>query len=96
MATAAAITQQKGDRDNSNQGGIHVLTLRERMVLAFTGHRDHNWSFPQTSKEMKSAYAVHTPFDSHQQCPDCGSMRLFNSKTMESGPLFTKEPKKNG
>lgn len=95
MATAAAVAQP-GDGDNSNQGGIRTLNFRERVFHAITGCRDHNWSFPHTSKELKPAYAAHPPYDSHQQCPECGAMRLFNSKKMESGPLFQKDVKQHG
>ncbi len=92
MSAIAAVRQTEGD-----QGGIHLLTLTERFWLSVTGCRDHNWSFPQTDKKnMGRAYAAHRPNDSHQQCTSCGSMRLFNSQTMESGPLFTKEVKQNG
>jgi hypothetical protein len=96
MATAAALTQQEGESDNPNQGGIRVLNFRERVFHKLTGCRSHNWSFPHTSKDMKPAYAAHAPYDSHQQCPDCGAMRLFNSQKMEGGPLFQKDVKQNG
>jgi len=59
--------------------------------MAVSACRDHNWSFPQTDKKtMHRVYAANAPYDSHQQCPACGSMRLYNSKTMEGGPFFQK------
>ena len=89
---AAVMTKPEGD-----QGGIHLLTFTERFWLSVTGCRDHNWSFPQTDrKNMARAYAAHQPFDSHQQCPTCGAMRLFDSKTMLGGPTFSKEVKQHG
>jgi len=45
---------------------------------------------------MGRAYAANAPYDSHQQCPNCGTMRLFNYQTLEGGPLFTKEVKQHG
>lgn len=95
MATAAAVAPQ-GAGDNTNRGGIQFLSIREKLLLTFTGCRNHNWSFPQTSEEMKKAYAANAPYDSHQQCPKCGSMRLYNQKTMEGGPIFHLEMKQYG
>lgn len=77
--------------------GYHLLTVGERFWLSMRC-RDHNWSFPQTSrdKDWQRIYAENTPYDSHQQCPACGAMRLFNAQTMESGPLFSKDVKQHG
>jgi len=78
--------------------GYHLLTMAERFWLLVTACRDHNWSFPQTwrDKDWQHIYAENAPHDSHQQCPTCGAMRLFNSDTMEAGPLFTKDVKQHG
>lgn len=67
---------------------IRVFTLRDRIVAHFTNCLNHNWSFPQRHKDMQQAYATHRPYDSHQHCPKCGSMRLYNSQTMEGGPQY--------
>ena len=77
--------------------GFHLLTVKERLLRRLPGC-DHNWSFPQTLREKswQEIYAANEPFDSHQQCPKCGAMRLFNFVTMEAGPMFTREPRRNG
>lgn len=94
MATAAVTQQVEGD--TLNRGGIQFLTFGQKLLMSLTACRNHNWSFPHTSKDMKRAYTDNAPYDSHQQCPDCGSMRLYNTHTMEGGPLFHKEPKQHG
>lgn len=94
MSALAALGTKQSDGDT---GGIHLFSIAERFWLSVTGCRDHNWSFPQTDKKnMGRAYTAHKPYDSHQQCPNCGTMRLFNSQTMEGGPFFKKEVKQHG
>jgi hypothetical protein len=75
---------------------VNLLSFTERFWLSLGAHQ-HNWSFPQTSREkdMKAAYAEHG-FDSHQQCPDCGGTRFFSMKTMKAGPIFTRSVKQHG
>jgi len=94
MATAAA-TSLQGDGDSMNTGGIRFVGRAERFLEALALHR-HNWSFPISTAEMKRAYRANAPYDSHQQCPECGALRLYNQKTMHAGPQFTREPKTHG
>jgi|HubBroStandDraft_1064217.scaffolds.fasta_scaffold457926_2 hypothetical protein len=75
---------------------ISFLTAGQRFLMAITACRSHNWSFPQTDRKMDDVYAANSPYDSHQQCPTCGAMRLYNSQTMEGGPFFQKSVAQNG
>jgi hypothetical protein len=75
---------------------IAFLTRRQRFWMYVDGC-EHRWSFPQTDRRgMSAVYAANAPYDSHQQCPDCGAMRLFDSKEMKAGPFFTKKVKQHG
>jgi len=78
--------------------GYHLLTVTEHLWMAITGCRDHRWSWPQMSREQdwQRIYVANAPYDSHQQCPVCGAMRLFDSKLMDGGPLFSKDVKQHG
>jgi hypothetical protein len=76
-------------------GGIHFLTFGDKVWATIFGCR-HNWSFPQRHRDMVTTYDLHAPFNAHQQCPLCGALRLYNTETMESGPIFKKEVKQNG
>jgi len=93
--SAATIVAQQGISDEHKT--IKFLTLGQKFLMLLSPC-DHNWSFPQTSrdKDMKKAYAQNEPYDSHQQCPECGAMRLYDQKTMQGGPIFFKEEKQHG
>lgn len=95
MATVA-ITQPTEREIERNRGGILLLTAAQKLWFSLTACRDHNWTWSFTTKDMHKAYVANAPYDSHQTCPDCGATRLYNSKTMEGGPLFTKDLVQHG
>ncbi len=81
------------------RNGIRLYTRLERLWLALgtltTCGTSHNWSFPFTSREpeWRMIYAANPPYNAHQQCPHCGTMRLWDTDKWKDGPMFHKELK---
>jgi len=48
----------------------------------------HKWSWPSANGNQ----SVIDGFDSHQNCSECATERLFNSKSWKAGPMYRQVP----